>query len=69
MEKLTRWLFSLVTAALLLYACRLFGATQCRLSLAREEVRRLETTRQSLREENEAMTGQIAMEEEDVPSG
>ena len=61
MEKATRWIFSLVTAALLLYACTMFLKTSREVQLAGERVRVLYETLDALRGENESLSRQIGM--------
>ena len=61
MEKATRWIFSLVTAALLLYACTVFLETRPEVQRAGERVRVLYETRETLRGENESLSRQIGM--------
>ena len=56
MENAARWIFSIVMAALLLYACALFRSTMVRLNTAREELAELRMTEQALREENETLS-------------
>ena len=56
MENAARWIFSVVMAGLLLYACALFRSTMVRLNAAREELTELRMTEQALREENDTLS-------------
>ena len=62
MENAIRWIFCLVTAALLLYASVLCSTTCRRLDAAGRELAALEETEQALREENEKLSRLLASE-------
>ena len=61
MEKATRWVYSLVLAALLLYACMVFLETRCEVQRAGERVQALYEIRETLRGENESLSRQIGV--------
>lgn len=62
MNSAVRWVFSLVAAALLLYACIMFLDTRSEVQHARERVQELRETRETLRRDNESLFRQISLE-------
>ena len=68
MDNAIRCIFSLVVVALLLYACVLYRSAHIRLTEARGELAALHAMEAKLREENEALTGQLAvLQTEGIP--
>ena len=62
MDNAIRWIFCLVTAVLLLYACALCSTTCRQLDAAGRGLAALEETEQALREENEKLSRLLASE-------
>ncbi len=62
MDNAIKWIFCLVTTALLLYACVLCSTTCLRLDAAGRELAELRETEQTLREENERLSRLLASE-------